>query len=874
MKRQRILFFLFLLIGLPASEAQSLLDRRYDFVVDQLTIPEALRALSDQTGVSIAFSDGFFSTDKRWTHRFRQQKLTHILKTLLRATPVQFEQYGQQIIISKRALPPPRYTLSGYIQTVEDGEKLIAATLYCPQHQAGTVTNEYGFFSLRLPAGKTRLRASYLGAAEKEIEIELGANRELLIELEQSVTLAEVEVVPEERRSRQLFGGSPSVSEWAIGQLDRAPDLGGESDLFRAAQLMPGVQTGADGLGGLHIRGGNPDQNLLLLDGVTIYNANHLLGIFSIFNTEAIRDAKLVKGNFSARYGGRISSVFDVHTREGNEKNWGGDMGLGLVTARATIEGPLFKKRGAILLSARRTHLPLLFERSIRDVFYPSELGSLNFRFVDINGKINFKLSPRHRIFLSWYQGGDAFGTFQDERRIEDATERYSSFESELRWGNRLTSLRWNYQGSNRFFLQSTLAHSRYVYSNSTLEENLVEPDSELVEGDYELFLFGTGIIDWAFSTDAHYTPSPQHSIRLGAGLTVHEFTPNIGYAQGDIAELEQDDVSLSFFDDLFGEPVIYALSAHLYAQDDFRVGQKWWINAGLRLSSFATELQNYANLEPRLSLRYQLAPRWQLRWGMSRMVQYLHRISPAGLTKPDDLWIPSSDILAPQRAWQGDLGFNYGNAVDWELSVELYGKWMDNVLAFDDETSIVELSSGFEDDLYSGTGRAVGLEVLLRREFRRTGGQLGYNLAWTNRQFDGINLDAPFPFIYDRRHQLSLFLFHQFNDHFELSLAWLFGSQHPVIALSEDLTTGFNRLPVDPAGQRNQTRNRPYHRLDLSARYQLTGPHFQHRFKAGLYNSYNRTNEALQRPQEDSDEREAVAFLPFLPAFSYLLRF
>ncbi len=863
--------------------AQSPLDTRLDFLVSEVNLSTALSQLSEASGVSISFSNRFFSSQKLVQFQFEQTPLKEILQKMLATTSVEYQLIGKQIILRKK-ISQRKYTLSGFIQSVQDGEKLIAATIFSPDHQAGTISNEYGFFSLTLPEGPTQLVCSYLGSEEKILDLNLDKSQQLKIELEQSITLAEVIVSPQEKNGPQIFSTSASASEVSINQLERVPDLGGEPDLLRIAQLLPGVQTGADGLGGLHIRGGNADQNTILLDGVTIYNPSHLLGVFSIFNTSVIRDAKLIKGNFPARYGGRLSSVFDVRTREGNEKKWVGALHSGLVSSKISLEGPILKKKGAILLTARHSHSNFLFDDITRAAFFPLADGFLNYSFHDFNLKTNYSFSSKDRIFLSLYKGGDTF-QLQEGEEIEDfGFYAFSGTENRLTWGNLIGSFRWNHQFGDKLFANTTLTYNDYQYKNTYLDEMLEGYSfDELTSENYLYYDLNSAINDLAAQIDFNYIPTPQQYWRYGLGFTRHSLAPGSFYIEGQGEDVlpDADSIDIELLDAFYETNTTRVFGMNAYAENEFSINSQWQINAGLRFSGFIGEETNYFHLEPRLGIRFQVNEQWSLHTGLSKMTQYLHQISNSGINQPEDLWLASSDVLQPQVSWQTGLSVQYTSRQNLDLQLESYVKRMHHLPSLDDTLLINPvLNSDFiEEYLYFGTGLAYGLELLIKKDFGKTGGHLSYSLARSTRYFPDLNLGNEFPFLYDRRHQISLFLFHKFNEHLEFSTSFQYGSSNPQLAIDENLGFGLYALPIiNPDGSKNRARSIPYHRLDLSLRYQLSTPRFQHRFKVGVYNAYNQANEAFQRlnynPDLGMEELNSISFLPVLPSLSYSLQF
>ncbi len=880
--KKQILFFLFGCF-LQISLAQSPLDTRLDFSVSKVTLSEALSQLSEISGISISFSNRFFSSKELVQFQFRQSSLKEILQKMLATSSVEYQVIGDQIFLRKK-IKKRKHTLSGFIQSVQDGEKLIAATIFSPDHQAGTISNEYGFFSLTLPEGPIKLVCSYLGSEEKHLQVNLDKSQALVIELEQSITLEEVIVSPHKKNGQQIFSTSASASEVAINQLERVPDLGGEPDLLRVAQLLPGVQTGADGLGGLHIRGGNADQNTILLDGVTIYNPTHLLGVFSVFNTSVIRDAKLIKGNFPARYGGRLSSVFDVRTREGNEKKWAGELHSGLVSSKLSLEGPILKKKGAILITARHSHSNFLFDEITRAAFFPFANGDLTYGFHDYNIKTNYSFNPKNRIFLSLYKGGDTFYVEDGEEEEEEDFYSYSGIENKLTWGNFIGSLRWNHQFGDKLFANTTLTYSDYQYKNTFLEEDLEGIDRDFILAENYLYYdLHSAINDLAAQIDLNYIPSPNQYWRFGLGLTQHSLAPGSFFVQGQGEDVlpGSDSIDIDLLDDFYEANSNQSIEMNAYAENEFQVNTQWQINAGLRFSGFIREDANYFHLEPRLGIRYQFNEQWSLHTGFSKMVQYLHQISNSGISQPEDLWLASSATLKPQVSWQTGLSLQYTSRQKLDIQLESYVKQMNHLPGLEDTLFIdpVLNSELIEEYLSFGTGLAYGLELLIKKDFGKTGGHLSYSMARSTRYFADLNLGNAFPFLYDRRHQVSLFLFHKFNDRLEFSTSFQFGSSNPQLAIEENLGFGLYARPIiNPEGAKNTARSIPYHRLDLSLRYQLSSPRFHHRFKIGVYNAYNQSNEAFQRlnynPDLGVEELKSISFLPVLPSVSYSLKF
>ncbi|MEL6863730.1 MAG: TonB-dependent receptor [Bacteroidota bacterium] len=849
------------------------MERLIDFSAQDMTIAEALKALSEEVAISIAFSDQFFDPQVQIDRQWRQKEVQIILNDLLKNTGIAYRETGGQVLLFR--LPKrqvPSYTISGFIESAEDGERLISASIYSPKHQKGTFTNEYGFYSLTLPAGTLMLSVSYLGATVMEQSVDLKANQRLNMALKSSVNLEEV-VVSANDTYEDGQTTDPST-RLAIEQIDLIPDLGGEPDILRLSQTLPGIQSGSDGLGGLYVRGGNADQNLMLLDGVPVYNATHLLGFFSIYNASAIRSARLWKGAFPARYGGRLSSVFDVRTREGNNKEYKGEAQLGLLSAKATVEGPFAQKKGAVLLTARRSHSNFLLGEISQKVFYPGYEEEVTTNFYDFNAKVNYTISEKDRLYVSYFRGEDKFGL--EAETIEEGEEQ--TFDNEVFWNNDIASFRWNHLYGSKLFSNLTLTYSNYEFSNALLEQVLALEEENDEEDYFFFYHYFTNIQDQAINIDFDYHPIPDHYIRFGAGFTRHRFEPGAVSLQ-ELDGEEFDYAGVEELVELYEAPELKAREAHVYVEDELQLSPRWQANIGLRISSFWEEGESYFFPEPRISTQFRINKKWLLDASWIRMVQYLHRINPSGLSTPDDIWVPTTDVIRPQESWQGELGLTYFGSQAWQLTWSTYYKSMKNLLSLPQSQPFLSFDQNLEEELLRGSGNSYGIELLLKREFGKMGGWLNYTLAWSQRQFTGLNQGKIYPFQFDRRHQINAYWFYRFNDRFNISANWTLGSANPLLLVSEDSFEEevFPDQWTTP-GQKNQERSNHYHRLDIGARYTWSAKRFSHQIKLSVYNLYNRDNAAFHRLDLNEDnarlETEPIHLLPILPSFTYRLEF
>ncbi|WP_367392910.1 carboxypeptidase-like regulatory domain-containing protein [Lewinella sp. LCG006] len=765
------------------------------------------------------------------------------------------------------------FTISGYIEDQASGEKLIAANVYDSFSGAGAVTNTYGFFSLTLPADSVALSFSYIGYQSREERFALSGNRTLNVSLSPYVELATVEVTAE-RSERIEQRTQMSRMEVPIEQIKRIPALMGEVDVLKALQLLPGVQSGGEGQNGLYVRGGSPDQNLVLLDGVPVYNVSHLLGIFSVFNADAIKNVTLTKGGFPARYGGRLSSVLEINMKEGNLQEWHGEGSIGLISSKLTLQGPIQKGKTSFLISGRRTYVDLLAKPIISANTLPGEEIDISLYFYDLNAKLQHKINDKHRIFLSAYTGADVFANrFADE---------YGAFSGGIDWGNLISAARWNWQISPKMFANTTLTYSKYEIDINAGSENFNE------DGPDEKFsaLYISGIEDIGGKIDFDFIPNPDHYLRFGGGWTNHTYRPgalNFNLTDG-------EDFNL---DTLIGSQNSYSNELFVYAEDDFTLGPLK-INAGIHASAFAVEDEFYTSVQPRLGLRYLLNNDLAIKAGFSTMTQYINLLTSEALSLPTDLWVPSTSRIKPQQSWQVALGVAKTINEDYELSVEGYYKEMQNVISFKEGASFLfGLENDWQSKVTQGDGEAYGLEFFFQKKRGRTTGWIGYTLSWNYRQFDEINSGRRYPFRYDRRHDISVVVNHDFSEKIGLSAAWVYGTGNAItlntITYPTDVYGGFGQPyfnEIETGGEKNAFRMTDFHRLDLSVEFRKQKPKWERKWVVGVYNAYYHRNpyyviadtEYVRDGQGNIvDEKRVfkeISILPIIPSVSYQFKF
>ncbi|MGB1205369.1 MAG: TonB-dependent receptor [Chitinophagales bacterium] len=805
-----------------------------------------------------------------------------------------------------------KHTISGYVEDAQTGEKLIGANVYEGSTFVGTTTNVYGFFSLTLPADSVQLKVSFIGYNNYNQNILLNENKQINIALSSGELLNEVEVIATEVSETIEERSQMSAVSIPIQQIKSLPTFLGEVDVLKALQLLPGIQSGSEGSSGLYVRGGGPDQNLILLDGVPVYNASHLFGFFSVFNADAINSVELIKGGFPARYGGRLSSVIDIRMKEGNMKKISGSASIGLISSKLTLEGPIIKDKTSFIISGRRTYIDVLARPFIllanNSAKEPLPAGTTEeyrayggYYFYDLNAKINHKFSDKDRIYLSAYMGNDRF-YFTEKSEYEDQFSKYDSdYGANTGWGNITSMLRWNHVLSPKMFSNVAITYSNYNmsigYNSKDYFLQKAQPEFNLEEEELREnsgFEYFSGIRDFGGKIDFDFVPSPQHYLKFGVNATQHYFQP--GGLEFSINGEEAGET----LDTLLNESFVNALEYAAYIEDDIRIGKHFKANVGLHYSGFAVDDTLFQSLQPRFSARYLLKNRWSLKASYANMTQYIHLLSnSSAVDLPTDLWVPATKKILPQNSRQVAAGVAHTLLNGLELSVEGYYKAMNNLIAYKDGASYLSGDIGsqgndWQNQVEIGKGKAYGVELLMQQKKGNTTGWIGYTLSWTNRTFEEINFGETFPYKYDRRHDIAIAIMHKFNDRIEVSANWVFGTGNAVtlaLATYERANLPYNSAAEalsyynNPFGygtikhydSRNGFRMANYHRFDIGASFIKKKKHGERRWNVGFYNVYNRKNPFFL--YIDS-EREAdgtyknvykqVSIIPILPSVSW----
>ncbi|OUV53386.1 MAG: hypothetical protein CBC73_04930 [Flavobacteriales bacterium TMED113] len=745
------------------------------------------------------------------------------------------------------------YTISGYIEDAATGESLIGVNVYSKSLSVGTTTNNFGFYSLTVPEGEFDINFSFIGYSDFTKILLIKTDLELNTRLVLSSNIIKEVILTDQVSNVQQT--QTSVISVPVIQIKSMPALLGEIDVLKSIQLLPGVQSGSEGSSGFYVRGGGPDQNLILLDGVPVYNASHLFGFFSVFNIDAIKNVKLTKGGFPARFGGRLSSVLEIDMKEGNMKEFKGEGSIGLISSKLALEGPIVKDKASFMISARRTYADLLL-----NLFQPSPDATGGYYFYDLNAKLNYKISNRDRVYLSGYFGDDIFGLNFNESGDDE-------FIFGLGWGNKTTAFRWNHVFNNKLFSNTTLTYSRYSFD---IDQGFSSSDSNFE------FSYISGLRDFGAKIDFEYSLNPKHSFKFGYSHTYHDFFPgelslDFNYDETDI------DTVFQFSDDL------QAHDLFLYVEDEIKFNERLKMNLGTHLALFSIKDSAYLKLQPRFSARYLINEKWSLKASYAEMQQNLHLLTNSSVGLPTDIWVPATDSVKPQQSKQFALSINT-NFLDGilEASVEGYYKKMDDLVSYKEGSSFWDAQSWESSVETGGEGKSYGLELFLQKKKGKTTGWIGYTLSWTYRRFNNINFGDWYSYKYDRRHDISIVLSHKFSDKIDIGATWVYGTGN-AITFPQATYWSYPSGPqgqyiqtLDYYGERNSTRMNPYHRFDLGVNFHKQKKSYERTISLSIYNLYNRKNPFFVYLDEEPNQTVArqVSLFPIIPTLTYNIRF
>jgi hypothetical protein len=752
-----------------------------------------------------------------------------------------------------------KYTLSGYIKDNDSGETLIGANIYNVNNPSqGVTTNTYGFYSMTLDEGTYRVAVSYLGFQDQIFSVELNKNSTLNVKMMEGVLIDEIVISAEkEDVKKNVEGTQMGTIDIPVENIKKLPAIFGEVDILKSIQLLPGVLSSGEGNAGFYVRGGGPDQNLVLLDEAVVYNSGHMLGFFSVFNADALKNTTLIKGSMPANYGGRLSSVLDIQMKEGNNKHYQVEGGVGIISSRLTVQGPVVKDKSSFIISGRRTYILDLIQPALKG----SNFEGTNYYFYDLNTKWNYTFSDKNRLFFSGYFGNDVLKFRQPNR----------DFSFDLPYGNKTGTLRWNHLFSTKMFMNVSAVYNDYRFQFNGGQDDFV----------FKLF---SGVKDWNLKVDFENYPDTKHTLRYGVNYTYHTLTPNTASASnGEV------DFNTTF------KPK-YANESAVYFMDDMKIGRRWAVNSGMRFSVFqqlgpyTSKLTGkefgtfetakiYTGVEPRVSINYKTGNDFSIKSGVAVTTQYLHLVSNSSSTLPADVWVPSTEIVKPQRGVQYALGFfkNFSNDT-YETSFEVYYKNLRNQIDYADNY-VNDISKEVEDAFVFGKGRAYGAEFFVKKAKGKLNGWIGYTLSRSERSFEDIEGGRWYPAIYDRTNDLSVVVNYKPSKKWDLGAIFIYGTGKLFTPVR-----GFFFVEQNVNlfyGPRNSSRLDDYHRLDLSATY-TPKPDSKKKFKGSwtfsIYNTYNRKNPFFVNFDTKTDFQSGISTItgskitifPLIPSITY----
>ena len=858
-----LIFISLLSISLFAQKGS--LKQKINLHKQTYKIEQIFQQIQSQTGIELSYTSQI-NTDEKIRIESTTASLDHYLKQCINTQKFRWVLDDNKIFIIPIPSKEQTVRISGFIYDADTGESLINASIYNPNNHVGTVSNNFGFFSFKQQKQDAQVRISYVGYEDTNMNLSQSADTVVNIKLKAHKTLNEVKVLADKDANNinHLFLSTYNITAQDLNK----KSVMGEDDFYRNLLYLPGVQSANEASSGLIVRSGSPDQNLVLLDDVPVYYQSHLLGLFSIFNPDAIHQARLIKGGFPAQYGGRISSVLDIRMKDGNHKKIEGDFSIGLITTKLNIRGPIIKEKTSFNLSLRRSYLDLItsaiFNLTDSDVKFSYYFGDLNF-------KLSHKFSNKDKLYLSTYWGGDfAKLKANDFMFINDEPQKSIN---KVGWGNFTNSLRWNHVYNDKLFGNTSLILSRYTFLTKDIRESQDENNKYKESFYHELY---SGIRDYSLKSEFDYIPQSKYYNKFGIEANFHRTKPG-----SSIYENAQGDMENSMKD-----RNIDALEMALYFQNQTQWNKKLLTSIGLRFTSFMLKNKTYISLEPRLTAQYRINPKLSLNTGYSMMSQYMHLITSSTLSLPTDVWLPVGENIKPIRSHQLNMGSIWQISNQWLLNSELFYKHTKNTLEFSKNAYLYEGKHKWSSMVEAGKGWSTGFELLIKKHKGNTQGHLAYTLAKSEVKYKYLNKGMAFPSPYDRRHDLSIQVSQKLSSKVDININWIFGSGLPLTIPNMSINTlspyqspEITETPV--FSQRNSVRMPNYQRLDFTINFKKKKKRGTRIWNLSFYNIYNQKNPSfIYLQQENNDQGKSnynikqLSFFSFIPSVSYSYQF
>lgn len=795
----------------------------------------------------------------------------NINKIVFSLIAIFFFSYHSNAQVDQKKQTSKRHTINGFVRDVASGESLIGASISIKGKSKGITSNQFGFYSITVEEGSYDIISTFIGYKSQIISLEIISDTTINISLISGQNLSEEVIVTSKKRENNIKTTQMSKNVLPIEQIKAVPAFLGEVDLLKVVQLLPGVKNGGEGSAGIYVRGGGADQNLIMLDDAVVYNTGHLFGFFSIFNSDAIKNVSLIKGGMPAQYGGRLSSVLDISMKDGNNKKFQLEGGIGLIASRLSIQGPIVKNKSSFIISARRTYIDALTKPFVSKT---SAFNGSGYYFYDLNTKLNYEFNEKNKLYLSGYFGRDVF----------DFANSKQDLKINIPWGNATGTIRWNHVFNKKLFANTTGIFNDYRFTFNAMQNN------------FEIKL-SSGIQDLSIKQDFDFYPYAKHKIKFGGIYTYHKFFPSV-------ISGKQDSV---VFDPLNAQTK-FAREGGIYFQDDWELNSKFQVNLGMRYSFFqqvgpnkiystdangnrldslsykkGEQVKFYGGFEPRFSLRYSINDKTSIKTSVTRNLQYIHLVSNSGSTLPTDLWVPSTYKVKPQISWLYAAGLfrNFKNNT-YETSFEVYYKQMENQIEYEDGYTPNTLEDT-ENSFVFGKGWSYGSELFINKIKGRLTGWIGYTLSWTWRKFPDLNNGKRYPAKYDRRNDLSIVALYELNKKWKISASFVYGTGNAT-SLPERFYLIQNVLTQEYSNI-NQYRLPAYHRLDISAILtpkKNANRKWKTEWVFSLYNAYSRKNpyfiyfDQTGSASEGSLKIQAkqVSIFPIIPAVTWNFKF
>jgi hypothetical protein len=840
----------------------NVLEIPIDVKLKNATLEELLLKIESVSDVKFNYVASLLPPNKQ-KYVFKKVPLAILLSQVLKPHQLTYTlMFGNSIVISPIQTSRKIGVFSGYVSDVNTGEKLINAFVIDLMTLQSTYTNEDGYYSLSLKEDSIKLMVAYVGYENQYKSVIWSKNQKIDFKLKGNFELDNQRIsayYPVDMKFKS--------DEFVIhsSTLKKIPMLFGESDVLKSLQLLPGVIAGNDGTIGLNVRGGGNEHNLFLLDDVPIYNPSHIYGFFSIFNSDVVKQVKLLKGGNSARYGGRLSSVIDIRTIDGNKERLKTQLSIGVLSSKISVDGPINKsKKTTLMFSARRSYLDLFTNLlNVANVFPTNS----RYFFYDINAKISHQFSANHHVSISAYTGNDV-SFINNEFSIKSPTQNLKEKDRQsIFWGNSLFSIRDYHLLHPKVSAWLNLAITNYEFGNGSEYQYEETRNNTIIENKFEN-RFVSNINDVITSYNVQYNVNSYLKIKSGLGFTRHAFARNI-----------RSSTNAVNVPDFFESSNQFSFEYSAYSELHLQLRSNLDLNAGVYYAAFVTK-NNVFNLpQPRLSVNYEPFPKFYLHYAYQRTSQFLHLLTNYSVGLPLDLWLPSTNKALPEFADLHSTGLKYSGVKGFEFGIESFAKKLYNVIDYKDQSSYLGSETNWEDKITIGNGMTRGLEFMVEKTKGKTSGWISYTLSKNTRQFNEINQGKPFLYKYDRRHQLSVLINHRFSSQVDCFVSWVYASGAR-ITLPEEIYTVNNGISLSEVfvyGERNKYQMPANHRLDFSFNFKKNRKKYTRIFSAGVYNAYNRLNPFYVIPAfnvEGNRVFKAVSLFPVLPSVNYKIVF